>query len=53
MTRLIPRVDSAPPELMARLTDLIPTHETTVWSDAGHIAIAKHIDGVLEHVLDR
>ncbi len=39
-----------PPDVMARLTDRIPDHETHVWDDAGHNGIAKHLREVLTQV---
>ncbi len=38
---------------MRRLTDLVPKHETTVWDDAGHLGLAKHLGEVHEDLLDR
>ena len=39
-----------PPHVMRKLTDRIPHHVTTVWDDAGHNGIAKHLREVLEQI---
>ena len=40
----------SPPPLMRKLTDLIPGQVTTVWDDAGHNWIAKHLREVLTSI---
>ena len=37
-----------PPPVMRKLTDRIPHQVTTVWEDAGHNGIAKHLREVLD-----
>ena len=41
-----------PPPVMRKLTDRIPDQVTTVWEDAGHNAIAKHLREVLTRMRD-